>query len=201
MTKAQIKIVAGTHRGRALEVDVHPGLRPTPVRVRESLFSILGHAVPDRPFFDVFAGSGVIGLEALSRGASRAVFVERDGRLAGAIDASIHKFRFGDRAHVVRGDVYRWADRWLPPSDAVNVYLSPPFPDLAERAEEFRKLIETIQRAIPVASVLTVQLETGYDEGLLADLERWDIRTYGRNVLAFWEPAAPETTAEFDAAI
>ncbi|MBX7105089.1 MAG: RsmD family RNA methyltransferase [Gemmataceae bacterium] len=190
MTRAQIKIVAGSHRGRALEVDVHPGLRPTPTRVRESLFNILGHAVPDRPFFDVFAGSGVIGLEALSRGASRAYFVERDGRLAGAIDASVAKFRFGEKARIVRGDVYRWAERWLPPGEAVNIYLSPPFPDLSERPDEFRNLVSTLQRLAPPASVLTVQLEAGYDESLLPHIEKWDIRRYGRNILAFWEPEA-----------
>ena len=103
MTQTQIRIVAGSLKGRPLAVDVHPGLRPTPQRVRESLFSILGHAVPDRPFVDVFAGTGVHGLEALSRGASKALFIERDGRAASAIDASVTKFGLKDRARVIRG--------------------------------------------------------------------------------------------------
>jgi 16S rRNA (guanine(966)-N(2))-methyltransferase RsmD len=195
MTRTQIRIVAGSLRGRTLSVDVHPGLRPTPHRVRESLFNILGQAVPDRPFYDIFAGTGVNGLEALSRGATRAVFIERDTRLALAIEASLKLFRVADRGQVIRGDVYRWADRWRPPAEPVNLYLSPPFPDLTERPEEFRRLIETLQAGSPVGSVLTVQIETGYDEALLPDLERWDIRVYGRNVLAFWEPpdAAPES--------
>jgi 16S rRNA (guanine(966)-N(2))-methyltransferase RsmD len=194
MTRTQIRIVAGSLRGRTLTVDVHPGLRPTPHRVRESLFSILGQAVPDRPFYDIFAGTGVNGLEALSRGATRAIFIERDTRLAVAIEASLKLFRVADRGQVIRGDVYRWADRWRPPAEPVNLYLSPPFPDLTDRPEEFRRLIETLQAGAPVGSVLTVQIETGYDESLLPDFDRWDIRVYGRNVLAFWEPpdAAPE---------
>jgi len=83
--KTQIRIVAGSLRGRKLTVQVSANLRPTPQRVREALFSILGNAVPGRPFYDVFAGTGVVGLEALSRGASSATFVERDFRLSDGI--------------------------------------------------------------------------------------------------------------------
>jgi 16S rRNA (guanine(966)-N(2))-methyltransferase RsmD len=189
MTRTRIRIVAGSLRGRPLAVDVHPGLRPTPQRVREALFSILGHSVPDRAFVDVFAGTGVHGLEALSRGASKAIFVERDGRLAGAIDASLSKFGLVDRGQVIRGDVYRWADRWLAPKDAINVFVSPPFADLTQRSEEFANLISGLQSRVEEGSVLTVQLEEGFDLATLPDSTRWDTRKYGRNILAFWELA------------
>src|SRR4051794_10611034 len=108
MERTQIRIVAGTHRGRKLTVDVHPGMRPTPLMVREALFSILGNAVPGRPFFDAFAGTGVNGLEALSRGASKATFLERDTRLAVAIERRLAEFAFNDQGFVLRSDVYRW---------------------------------------------------------------------------------------------
>src|SRR5271163_3678112 len=114
--RVQVRIVAGELRGRKLTCDVTPSLRPTPQMVREALFSILGHAVPERPFFDVFAGTGVNGLEALSRGASSATFVERDFRLIAELEAHIRAFGVGDRVRMVRGDVYRWAERWRPPS-------------------------------------------------------------------------------------
>ena len=65
MDKTEVRIVAGTLKGRKLSVVVHEGLRPTPQMVREALFSILGDAVPDRVFYDVFAGTGVVGLEAV----------------------------------------------------------------------------------------------------------------------------------------
>src|SRR5205807_7396140 len=92
MERTQLRIVAGSLRGRKLTVVVHAGLRPTPQMVREALFSILGNAVPDRPFVDVFAGTGVVGLEALSRGASAATFVERDHRLANNIEGHLRSF-------------------------------------------------------------------------------------------------------------
>src|SRR4029077_14222089 len=72
LEKTQVRIVAGSLRGRKLTVVVHEGMRPTPQMVREALFSILGNAVPGRVFYDVFAGTGVVRLEAVSPGASRA---------------------------------------------------------------------------------------------------------------------------------
>src|SRR5438034_4251135 len=126
MQRTQLRIVAGSLLGRKLTVVVHPGLRPTPQMVREALFSILGNAVPGRPFVDVFAGTGVNGLEALSRGASAATFVERDHRLAEGIDAHLRTFGVARQAHLIRSDVYRWAERWRSPEEPVNVFLSPP---------------------------------------------------------------------------
>ena len=122
---------------------VHPGLRPTPQMVREALFSILGNAVPGRLFYDVFAGTGVVGLEAVSRGASRAALIERDPQQVADIQKYIDQFGVGDRAQVLRADVYRWAERWVPPPvGPVNLFLSPPFPDLQpDKVGEFLALV------------------------------------------------------------
>src|SRR5262245_17082481 len=110
--RAQIRIVAGTLKGRRLSCQVHEGMRPTPQMVREALFSILGNAVPGRPFFDVFAGTGIVGLEALSRGASHATFVERDFRLAQDIGKHLDDFGLGSAGRTLRTDAYRWASAW-----------------------------------------------------------------------------------------
>ncbi|HKA06826.1 MAG TPA: RsmD family RNA methyltransferase, partial [Gemmataceae bacterium] len=126
-SRVQLRIVAGNLRGRKITAVVHEDLRPTPQMVREALFSILGNAVPGRPFFDLFAGTGVHGLEAISRGGSEAVFVEHDARLATAIEARLKEFDVLRQGHVVRSDVYRWAERWIPPVGPVNLFLSPPF--------------------------------------------------------------------------
>src|SRR3954467_13110245 len=105
--RSEIRIVAGSLRGRKLTCLVHEGMRPTPQMVREALFSILGNAVPGRAFFDVFAGTGVVGLEAVSRGASSTTFVERDFRLADELDRHVKAFGVGKTARVARDDVYR----------------------------------------------------------------------------------------------
>src|SRR5215831_19289674 len=124
--RVQVRIVAGALRGRKLTCEIGPELRPTPQMVREALFSILGNAVPDRPFFDVFAGTGVVGLEALSRGASSVTFVERDFRLIDELERHLKGFGVEEATRIARTDVYRWAERWQAPPGPVTVFLSPP---------------------------------------------------------------------------
>ncbi|HEX3152252.1 MAG TPA: RsmD family RNA methyltransferase [Gemmataceae bacterium] len=197
-SKVEIRIVAGSLRGRKVKTVVHDELRPTPQRVRESLFSILGNAIPGRPFFDLFAGTGVHGLEAISRGGSEAIFVELDAKLANAIDAKMREWGIANQGHVLRADVYRWAERWIPPQVPVNLFLSPPFIDLTERYQAFLKLIQLLADKAPMESCLCIQAEDGFPTEQLPGVN-WDVRKYGRNVLAIWvkeEPAAVEATPE-----
>jgi 16S rRNA (guanine966-N2)-methyltransferase len=192
--KVQLRIVAGNLRGRKINAVVHEDLRPTPQMVREALFSILGNAVPGRPFFDLFAGTGVHGLEAISRGAAESVFVERDAKLASAIDSRLKEFDIVRQGHVLRADVYRWAERWIPPAGPVNLFLSPPFADLTDRFETFLHLVELLAQKAPGESCVCIQAEDGFPTERLPGAN-WDVRSYGRNVLAIWvkesAPAAP----------
>jgi 16S rRNA (guanine966-N2)-methyltransferase len=192
-SKVELRIVAGSLRGRKVKATISDDLRPTPQAVREALFSILGNAVPGRPFFDVFAGTGVHGLEAISRGATEAVFVEREAKLATAIDAKMREWDISQKGHVVRADVYRWAERWIPPQGPVNLFLSPPFGDLTERYDAFLALVTILAEKAPDESCVCVQAEDGFPTDRLPG-ENWDVRTYGRNVLAIWVKETP--TAE-----
>ena len=194
MQRADVRIIAGSLKGRKLTAQVHPGLRPTPDMVRGALFSILGNAVPGRAFFDLFAGTGVVGLEALSRGAAAATFVERDFKLADAIERHLREFKVAELGRVVRTDVYRWADRWQPGPEPVTAFLSPPFPDLHERLDGFLNLVAVAMSAVPDGSVVVVQAESDFDPAGLADAGRWDVRGYGRNQLLFWVKEPPEAT-------
>jgi len=190
--RAQVRIVSGSLRGRKVSWSVNPKLRPTPDMVREALFSILGNAVPDRPFFDVFAGTGVVGLEALSRGASRATFVERAFRVAGEIEHHLKEFGVADRATIARADVYRWAERWEAPAEPVNVFFSPPFADFGRRPAEFLALVRQVQEKVADGSVVVVQSERGAIEDEETVFAGWDIRHYGRNELLIWVRESPE---------
>jgi len=184
--RVQLRIVAGSLRGRKLTCDVHEGLRPTPQMVREALFSILGNAVPGRPFLDVFAGTGANGLEALSRGASEVSFVERDLTLANAIQRHLQNWGVASNARVLRGDVYRWAERWRAPTKPVTLFVSPPFEDYQKRPDALRTLVNDLDERLADDSVLVIQGEKspGFDELLLG--RPWDLRKYGRNLLAFY---------------
>src|SRR5262245_61101696 len=157
--KTEVRIVAGSLRGRKIPCTVSPGLRPTPQMVREALFSILGNAVPGRPFFDVFAGTGVVGLEALSRGATSVTFIERDFRLIDDLERHLKAFRVERSASIGRTDVYRWAERWQAPAEPVTVFLSPPFADFERRLDELLAAVGQIQTAAAPGSVVTLQSE------------------------------------------
>lgn len=196
LEKTQVRIVAGSLRGRKLTVVVHEGMRPTPQMVREALFSILGNAVPGRVFYDVFAGTGVVGLEAVSRGATSARLIEKDPKQAADIQKYADQFGIADKVQVLRADVYRWAERWVPPGkEPVNLFISPPFPDLTQKADDFLALVRTLLDKAPDDSVLTIQAEDGFPAARLPEYEEWDVRTYGRNSLLIYVVPPRVTTA------
>ena len=121
------RIIAGKHRGRRLEVPAGDRVRPTAERLREALFSILQHRAPPLTgarFVDLFAGSGAVGLEALSRGAVQLTAVESDRTAAAALRRNVEKLGESDRVKVVIGDATRLA-RAAEPADLV--YLDPPY--------------------------------------------------------------------------
>src|SRR5690606_9279376 len=104
----QIRIIAGRWRGSKLPVAEVDGLRPTSDRVRETLFNWLMPALPGARVLDLFAGSGALGLEAISRGAASAVLVERDARLAASLQATTERLPGGEAAKVVQADALAW---------------------------------------------------------------------------------------------
>jgi 16S rRNA (guanine(966)-N(2))-methyltransferase RsmD len=185
--RSSLRIVAGKLRGRKITCVVSPELRPTPQMVREAYFSILGNAIPDRAFIDIFAGTGIMGMEALSRGASSALFVERDPTLAKTIESHLRNFELTRQARLHRTDAYRFAAAWMAPREPVNVFLSPPFADLTDKLEDLLQAIQSLQAKVAEDSVIVVQSEHGSpldDAELFKD---WEVRRYGRNELLIWQ--------------
>ena len=127
-----LRIVGGVHRGRRLIAPPGEAVRPTSDRAREALFNILSHGrfaasglpFAGRPVLDAFAGTGALGLEALSRGASAAVFIENGREALAALRRNIAAFGEEDRAHIISGDATR------PPRAAMvctAAFLDPPY--------------------------------------------------------------------------
>ena len=104
----KIRLIGGHWRGTRLDVPSSPGLRPTADRVRETLFNWLMPSLPGARVVDVFAGTGALGLEALSRGAADAVLIERDAALASSLRATLARLEGGARGRVVQGDAFAW---------------------------------------------------------------------------------------------
>ena len=121
----RVRIVAGKWRGRLLPVGDEPELRPTAERIRETLFNWLAPRIEGARCLDLFAGTGVLGLEALSRGATEVVFVERSRPAAVALQSSIATLS-AERAIVHVGDAFVWlANNEPEPKDIV--FLDPPY--------------------------------------------------------------------------
>ena len=123
-----VRIIGGEWRGRRLRFPSRPGLRPTPDRVRETVFNWLAPIVQGACCVDLFAGTGCLGLEALSRGAAAAWLVERDPVLARVL--AEHVETLGARGHVVRDDAHRFLARSPGPFDIA--FVDPPYRDPIE---------------------------------------------------------------------
>ncbi len=122
--QGQLRIIGGDWRGRKLSFPALEGLRPTPDRVRETLFNWLQMDIAGARCLDLFAGSGALGLEALSRGAAEVIFVEKSARAAGAIRDHLALLKSG-RGQVVNSDALNFLTPAATPFDII--FLDPPY--------------------------------------------------------------------------
>ncbi|PZO65131.1 MAG: 16S rRNA (guanine(966)-N(2))-methyltransferase RsmD [Pseudoxanthomonas suwonensis] len=125
-TAGAVRIIGGRWRGTRLPVADVAGLRPSSDRVRETLFNWLQPWLSGARVLDLFAGSGALGLEAVSRGATQAVLVERDARLVQALRASVERLQAADAVQVIRADALTWLQAPLF-GRFDGVFLDPPF--------------------------------------------------------------------------
>jgi 16S rRNA (guanine966-N2)-methyltransferase len=167
-----VRIVAGTFGGRRLATPKDGRVRPTADRVREAWMSILAPALPGARVADLFAGSGALGLEALSRGAGSVEFVELAAASLAALRANIAALGVEGATHVRRGDALRFAEK-LPPGAFDIVLADPPYAsDAAER-------LVALFRVTPFARILSVEHRADLD------LPGDDTRRYGDTALTF----------------
>lgn len=157
-----MRVIGGTHRGRRLSAPAGQTTRPTSDRVREALFSrieaLLGD-VPPAPVLDLFAGSGALGIEALSRGASHATFVERDRVALATLRSNVAGLNLASRATIVSGDVVDRVTRGVTVSGPFALlFLDPPY---RIDQSEVRLLIERLMERGSLAEGALVVWEHG----------------------------------------
>lgn len=172
-----IRIIGGTWRGRRIEIVPGTELRPTPDRVRETLFNWLMPVLPGARCLDLYAGTGALGLEALSRGAATSWFVERDATAAAALEATLERFAGpmgGARFHPGEGSSGRVlvtdAKRWLKTAPTTSfdvVFLDPPY-----AADNLADLCTLLARGW-LAPQAWVYLETSRSKSMPALPEGW----------------------------
>jgi 16S rRNA (guanine966-N2)-methyltransferase len=180
-----MRIIAGERRGHKFDGPRGSSTRPTSDLVRESLFNILGTLVEGRCVIDLFAGTGALGLEALSRGAERAIFVEQNRENVGLIYRNVATLRFEDRARIFTADAYRWVRGFTPVDDApLVVFLDPPYREYEERPKKVVQLLDELNGRLPAGSLIAAESRRLLDATILPDLESWDIRRYGGTQIA-----------------
>ncbi len=125
-----MRVIAGEAKGRTLVVPRGGGTRAATDRIRETLFAILEPELSDAQVLDLFAGAGTFGIEALSRGASSATFVERDAEALKTLRRNLESTRFAERGRVIPANVIAFLDT-RPAGPFSVVFVDPPFVDVA----------------------------------------------------------------------
>ncbi len=183
-----LRIIGGAFRGRKIEYSGDARTRPMKDRLREAVFNLIGPTVVGSVAVDLFAGTGALGFEALSRGAARAVFIERHIPTAGLIRRNAAGLGLDEsRYEVVVGSAFLWQPGDELPSNARwIVFCSPPWEFFHARTDEMLKLIGKLVGRCPPGSVLAVEADDRFDLALLPEPQRWDIRPYPPAVMALY---------------
>lgn len=174
-----MRVIAGELRSRRLKGVPGQATRPTPDRLRETLFDILAKRIEGATFVDAYAGTGAVGIEALSRGARHAYFLERNRAALAVLRENLAVMGLEGRATVIAGPVLAS----LPQCRADLVFLDPPY----EHESEYRKALESLAAAPPVLVIVqhSVRFEPGGPYAALHEVRR--VRQ-GDNALSFFEP-------------
>lgn len=210
----ELRIVGGHFRGRKLRYEPFRSgdeavTRPMKHRVREAIFNLVGTDAEGRHAIDLFAGTGALGLEALSRGAARATFIERHVPTARVIEENIKALGVEEQSTLLMTSAFLWGKRDLKKADEENasrttsafrfplsdlpwlVFCSPPFAFFVERLDEMLELLTAIMEAAPSGSVVVVEADERFDFQLLPESDAWDVRAYAPAVVGVWRPDDP----------
>jgi len=179
-----MRVIAGEAKGRRLKMVPGSSTRPVGERVKEALFAILGERVVDAVFLDLYAGTGSVGIEALSRGAKWVVFVDKGKRAVATIKDNLARTGLADKARVVRGDVFGFVKRGdLEPFDLI--YVAPP-----QYKGLWAKTLSAVDESGLMArgGLVVAQIHPKeYRDLRLETLVLSDQRRYGSTVLCFYE--------------
>lgn len=179
------RLTGGTAKGRRLFTVPGRDVRPALARMRVSVFEILRSRLDGAAVVDLFAGTGSLGLEALSRGAARAVFYDVDRRSLEAVEKNLERLGFSGKGRAVHGNAFEAAER-LEPADLV--FVDPPYDFYVERADAMRKLIETLVSRVLAGPEARLISEHRLKQGLgdVAGARIVDERQYGDTVVTFY---------------
>jgi 16S rRNA (guanine966-N2)-methyltransferase len=175
-----VRVIAGRFRSRRLKSVPGLAVRPTPDRLRESLFSILAPRLQGAMFVDAYAGSGAVGIEALSRGAKHVIFIERSPAAIGVLRQNLDALGVEDEATVLRGNVVTLIGNYHPDI----AFIDPPYDDTKQYTAALLTLATTRSSLVLAQHSSRLPLAERY-----ATLSRTRVLKQGDNLISFYEPA------------
>ena len=183
----RLRVIAGSAKGMRLKTLPGNATRPITDRVKENLFNILGGDVIDSTWWDIFGGTGAVGIEALSRGASFVRFTERSRAAVQIIRENLSHCHLDDRAEIRRGDAFAFLES-TPDARFDYLYIAPPqYKGMWARALH---LLDSIPGWLSKDAWVIAQIHPReYEDLLLQTLQKFDERKYGSTLLVFYQLA------------
>jgi 16S rRNA (guanine966-N2)-methyltransferase len=192
--ETELRIIGGHFRHRRLRYHGDPIVRPMKHRVREAIFNLISTESVGCHAIDLFAGTGALGLEALSRGAERATFIERHVPTSHVLQENIDTLGVADRVTLLTTSAFLWGKRDLPQFAAAAkvaglpwlVFCSPPYDFFVDRQQDMLDLIDGCKNSSTPGSTVVVETDERFDtERLMEDNNwTWDVRVYPPAVVA-----------------
>lgn len=190
-----MRIIAGELRGRKLIAPGNEATRPITDRAKQSLFDILSPDIAGRKIYDCFSGTGSMGLECLSRGATFCTFFEVDRQAMTRLNQNIVAFNVQNRCRVVPGNLFKWFDlsttrpTSTDASGADIVFLDPPYRFLKDHSDELLQLTLHLSHSHLNANSIVIFRHDVADQLELPNLTRYDSREYGDMQIELLRPA------------
>jgi 16S rRNA (guanine966-N2)-methyltransferase len=182
-----LRIIGGRFRGRKLQYSGQMRTRPMKDRLREAVFNLIGPAVRGKRALDLFAGTGALGLEAISRGGGAATFIEQHYPTAELLQRNIRELAVEEICRVESANTFIWARRQADLGELPCViFCSPPYDFYVDRGGEMHALIERLMELSKPESLFVVEADKRFDLALLPQPNLWDVREYDPAVLGIF---------------
>ena len=200
--RGKLRIVGGKFRGRQIEYSGDQVTRPMKDNIREALFNLVGGWVKGKVVFDLFAGTGAIALEALSRGASKAFLVERHIPTVRIINENVQSLDPDLPAEIASSDSFFWVRQFLKkpethPTEPWVVFWCPPYAFFEDLLDEVLVAIESLLQVAPDDSIFVVESDSRFDSSRLPCPTQWTTRKYAPAVVSILKKS-DETSRQLD---
>lgn len=187
----KLRIIGGDFRGRQIEYSGDPRTRPMKDNIREAMFNLIGGWLPGKYAFDLFAGTGAIGLEALSRGATGATLIERHVPTAKLIKSNVRELEVEDDVELELSDTFFWSREFFQenrdrPTQPWIVFCSPPYAFYVDRQQEMLELIDGFLQLMSDECVMVVESDGRFDPADLPRAANWRVKNYSLAQLCIW---------------